>query len=195
MLIKNIISFLLILVVSLSTFAIAEENSEENNDLSKPYLITVMIGDSNADFNAVSKSFSNLSFGGEFTYFFKPQYGVKFGGMSSNDLFPGLFGSQSYYADSKYLAFTANTQSNGLFGFGSLGYAKTDETLEDPVTCALLVFCLNEPVAHTSSSGLYWEIGTGWNLGSRFEMALSYSQISAEMADLSNTYLKMSYRF
>ncbi|MDH5432522.1 MAG: porin family protein [Gammaproteobacteria bacterium] len=188
MLIYKLGKLLLMFTLALSLAVQAEETSNQDNFFWQHYL-SAITGSSDAD--TAGESFSNDYSGIEYTYYYSQQYGVKFGSVNSSSAFD-FSTFLTYEADSFYLAFTAKTNGDKVYGFGSIGFANTSESLEDPFAC---IFCVTNPPVRKSSSGIYWDIGVGWQVSRKWDMALGYSQIPADIADLTNSYLMVTYRF
>jgi len=170
----------------------ADEISEDLTSKSK-YSVSFILSNSSADVLAINQNASDIAYGFELSYNFHPTYSVKIGNISESGI-GGLADAltsnkYSYTFDSTYLAVSAKTQGD-YFGFASLGYANTDEKLN-----LSGLFIPTQTIADQSSSGLYWELGAGIQMSKSWNIALGYSQISADIADIANTNIKFSFRF
>ena len=188
MLMLKLNKLLLMFTLALSLAVQAEDNSNQN-EVSRPHYLSMIAGNSDATVN--SQSFNNDYSGAEYTYFYSPQYGIKAGSVSSSSGFD-FSTFQSYDTDSFYLAFTARTKEGKLFAYSSLGFAQTDETYDDPFAC---LFCPTNPPVHVSSTGLYWDVGVGFKASHQWDLALGFNRIQADISDLTNSYLIVSFRF
>jgi len=185
---SNVYVSLVLLSFCLCSNAIAEETPTDFNKWS----VTIAAGSNNIQISDTNVDDTIFSGAFEVGYQLNKNFGIKVGsrvGFSLNflNIVPILFGQEvnTYDYDSQYFAATARTDED-LHVFGSLGIAHISELLGSSITGNDL---------SASSNKLYWEAGIGWDISNNFGVGISYTDTSAEFADVSTVQFKIKIEF